>query len=148
MFLLLGGLVMPSIQPIECRTFDLSGCDVTRIAFNYSIGMIVADERNSLSITIEAALTATLRPDKQVVMVDPQNNNPQSAALLLSFLHQPAKAIHTYSNGDLRLEMSNGSTIEVKRDEQYESWELSGAGSFQHIQMACTPDPTPPWGEP
>src|SRR6516162_6789753 len=118
---------MPADKSIECRTYDLTGCDITRISFNYSIGMIIADGSNSLSLTIETELKAALLPDKKVVIIDPQNNNPTTAAPLLSFLHKPAKAIHTFSNGDLRLEMFDGSTIEVQKDERYDSWELSGA---------------------
>ncbi len=126
------------------KTFDLIGCDVTKLEFNYAAGILISDDHSSITILIETMIL--LQMDGEETRIDPRKN-AISMSPLLNLLHKPAKSITFSSNGDLRLEMMDDTALSVIKDDLYESWEATGTDLFAEISMLCTPHDVPPWGE-
>ena len=124
------------------RTFDLTGCEVTRLVFDYSDGILIADGSDEVSILIETRIL--FHHDGIESEIDPQVD-ALSMAPLLNLLHKPTKSITFSSSGNLRLEMMDGAVVSVFKDEIYDSWEANGTGQFAEIAMLCTPHDAPPW---
>ncbi len=131
-------------QEVVHRTFDLTGCDVTRLMFNYSVVILIADAGSSVQILIEGALLFE-REREQIRMLPGYEVDALPMSPLLHLLHKPAKLVTFSSDGSLRLEMMDGTTVAVLKDDDI-GWEANGEGSFAEIKMFCDRPDHSPWG--
>ena len=107
----------------------LVGADVRRIALDYQVTLFLADgpgnaERVSAILQVEAPIEVRYSDD--VAVCDPNDKATHSAVLRV--LHLVVRAASVDNDGALRLTFDDGTSLVVARDDQYESWNLTGKG--------------------
>lgn len=108
---------------------SLVGGEVRRLSFDYQVTLLLAEgpansERLSANLQIEAPIVVEHRGE--VEQCDP--NDKQTHQAMTRVLHLVVTEAIVDDRDVLRLTFDDGTTLAVARDQQYESWNLTGTG--------------------
>ncbi|MDE3206261.1 MAG: hypothetical protein KGQ66_18795 [Acidobacteriota bacterium] len=107
----------------------LVGTEVRQIRLDYQVTLLLVDgpasqERSAGLLQIESSFR--LETEVGTWTITPSDKN--SHAPVCQLLHLGVVPAHMDGDQTLRLGFSDGSTVTVERDTQYESWNLTGTG--------------------
>jgi hypothetical protein len=107
----------------------LVGADVRRIAFDHQVTLFLAlgpadAERVSALLQIEAPIRVA--HGGEVAICDP--NDKTTHGQMTRVLHLVVEDARVDGENTLHLAFNDGTSLVVARDDQYESWNLSGKG--------------------
>lgn len=107
----------------------LAGTEVQQIRLDYQVTFLLVDgpanaERASGLLQIESPFQLESESDEWTIVPSDQSTH----APVCRLLHQAVVTAQMEDDQTLRLSFSDGSTVTVPRDRQYESWNLTGSG--------------------
>ncbi len=125
------------------RIWMLNGLEVTRLCIDFTFTIHLWEGSRELTIIIEVPFT--LRIDEHEQQLDPNAGTTLGPALQI--LHKPVESLTAYRHGRLVVAFVDGTTLDVDKDWQYESWHTFGSGELADIAMLCSPHDAAPWGD-
>ena len=123
------------------RVWDLSSFTLDQICLDYRTTLLCVALDSSLTIIIGTSFI--YRTGTRVEAMNPEH--VLSVTLILPLLHMQVKSLTAFRSGLLLLVFEDDTSIEVHKDQQYESWETSGTGEVANIGMLCSGHNSSPW---
>lgn len=107
----------------------LIGAEVRRLSFDYQVALLLVEgpanaERISAHLQIETPIR--VEHDGVIDQCDPKDKQTHGA--ITRVLHLVVTEAVVDERDDLRVTFDDGTTLVVARDQQYESWNLTGDG--------------------
>jgi hypothetical protein len=128
----------------ERHDWTLSGHRITQLCVELAACRIQSwSLTDSLEIRLGAPFRLTLA-DATSRTIDPEL--PEQIAPLLSTVSLELSLLTVTQSGSLRIQISDGSTIEIDSHPRYEAFQISGGGSLEGIAYLAQRGGGSPWG--
>lgn len=131
------------IHTSDKRVVRLDGLCITQLVLDRRFAAVMWEAGRSLRLTIETPFQ--LYTENGSYTLDP--NRSETLCPSLSLLHKPVDFFEANYHGECRLCFEDGTEVQVSKHETFESWEVSGSGELESVQMLCSPHAGPPWGD-
>lgn len=120
--------------PIECEShwvLPLNGRKVIQLRLDFAFGMEFGDSASEFSLRIYT--TFAIENVNGTVTCDPERLSECGPALRI--LHSEVVHARAFKNGHLKLDFTNGSTLSVAPNLEYEAWEGVGMNGARFVSM-------------
>ncbi len=108
----------------------LHGYDVTQCCVDIRLVLNFLGDGPSRTVSIESVFELTL-PDGQLLLLQPGENSTMGPTLLLH--GKTARDAVAYSDGALQIRFTDGTSVRVPRNDDYEAWELTGEDGYRVV---------------
>ena len=109
----------------------LSGCEVTRLEFDWAIGIQLGSGDDRYYLRIESPFVL-LREGANESLVVP--DIPSTVGEVISVLRQQVVQLEVFDDGHLEVQLTP-SRISVPATEDYEPWELTGPNGLRVVSI-------------
>ena len=110
----------------------LAGRTVTRCFVDYAFGIECWDRERETTMRIEGNFVLKVNGAEQ--RLSPEQ--PTALGPAFSIIHKAVDSARVYKDGCLEVNFSDGSSLFVEPDSEYEAWEIVGRGG---LRVVCVP---------
>ncbi len=111
----------------EGYELDIGGLELGLCLIDFGFTMQFGTGEERVSLRIEGPFSCSLGRDRRVLHAE---TDPGGLGPALKLLHVEAKRGTVSKDGDLTIDFSDGTRLEVIHDEHYEAWTLNDSGGL------------------
>ncbi|WP_143174208.1 DUF6188 family protein [Streptoalloteichus hindustanus] len=106
---------------------------ITELRFDWAVTLVISGTTGTYEVRLEREVRLGARHG-EVRTIDPEGE-PASLAPLLGLLRAEVEEIRVFSDGRLRLAFPGGTVLEVRPDNDFEAWTLTGTSGLLFVAV-------------